>query len=351
MTFLFPVLAFALTAAGLWAGRFLALKAGYADKPGGRKKHEAPVPPIGGLLVVPVFLLITYLAGAQDIVPWPLAMGLLVLMVMGAVDEMRPIKPFLKFGIMVWTCCYVVVFGDTQIVQLGNLFGFGLVEVGFISKAFTVMCLVLLMNSINMMDGVDGLAGGFCALVALWMAVACTSHYPHLAQVLYILFACMAGFLIWNMRFPWLRSAKIFLGDSGALCLGLLLGWFAIKTTQMPKPPLEPVTVIWFIALPVMDAFALYIARSSRGINPFKADRRHLHHRILDAGFAPAQVTVMILAVIAALALLGLVAQVKAVPDYILFYAWLLVFALHTVGIMHPKGYLYFVRILKTRLK
>lgn len=348
---MFPVLAFVLTAAGLWAGRLLALKAGYADTPGGRKKHDVPVPPIGGLLVVPVFLAMTHLAGAQDIVPWPLAAGLVVLMVMGAVDETRPIKPFLKFGIMVWTCCFVVVFGEMQIAQLGNLFGFGLVELGFISKAFTVMCLVLLMNSINMMDGVDGLAGGFCALVALWMAMACTKNHADLAQVLYILFACMAGFLVWNMRFPWLSSAKIFLGDSGALCLGLLLGWFAIKTTQSAHAPLEPVTVIWFIALPVMDAFALYIARSSRGINPFQADRRHLHHRILDAGLCSSHVTLIMLSLTAFMALMALVAQAKGLPDYVLFYAWLMVFVMHTVGIMHPRGYLYFVRVLKARLK
>jgi UDP-GlcNAc:undecaprenyl-phosphate/decaprenyl-phosphate GlcNAc-1-phosphate transferase len=352
VTVFFATLAFFLTAMGLWAGRIVALKYGYADKPGGRKKHDNPIPPIGGLLIVPVFLIASYFSGVQDIVPWPLCVGLLSLMAMGAVDDVYPLKPFLKFTIMLWIACFVVIFGEMQIAQLGNLFGFGLVEVGFISKAFTVMCLVLLMNAINMMDGVDGLAGGFCALVILWMAAACAGSGDFdTLKPLAILLSCLAGFLIWNMRFPWISSAKIFLGDSGALCLGLLIGWFAIKTTQASGAPLNPVTVIWFIALPVMDAFALYIARSYRGLHPFNADRRHLHHRILDAGISQSKTTLILLFIVSLMAVFGLAAQANNIPDYVLFYLWLVLFAFHTIGIMHPRGYLHFVRYLKSRLR
>ncbi len=350
LTPFFPLLALVCTAFLLWVGRLVALRFGYADKPGGRKKHDTPVPPIGGLAIIPVFLIITFLAGLQDIVPWPLACGLIALMVMGAVDDVRPINPFLKFAIMVWSACFVVIFGEMEITQVGNLFGFGLVELGLLSKAFTVMCLVLLMNSINMMDGVDGLAGGFCALVAFWMGVACLDATNfHISQSLFVLLGVLLGFLVWNMRFPWIKSAKVFLGDSGALCLGLLLGWFAIKATQGVAPAMEPVTVIWIIALPVMDAFALYIARSYRGLHPFNADRRHLHHRIMDAGFSPSHTTLIMLGLIAMMALVGFAAEFHQFPDYILFYLWLLVFALHTAGIMHPRGYLSLVRTLKSR--
>ncbi len=352
MTLMFPAIAFALTVALLWVGRFMALRFGYADKPGGRKRHDIPVPPIGGLVIIPVFLALSNLAGYQSVIPWPLAAGLMALMTMGAIDDVRPLKPFLKFAIMVWSACFVVIFGETQIGQLGNLFGFGLVDVGFISKAFTVMCLVLLMNSINMMDGVDGLSGGFCALVALWMAAACSGPlHAGYQSVLLLLTACVAGFLFWNMRFPWQPSAKVFMGDSGALCLGLLLGWFAIKTTQGDAPAMEPVTVIWIIALPVMDAFALYITRSYRGLHPFNADRRHLHHRFLDAGFSAPHTTLILLALVACMALVGLVAEVHNIPDYVLFYLWLLVFGLHTAANMHPRGYLAMVRALKNKLK
>src|SRR5690606_34470817 len=127
-----------------------------------------PVPPIGGLVVLPVFMVFSALAGLGDVVPWPLLGGLAILLVMGAVDDAVGVPPLVKFFIMIWTCCFVVVLGDGQIRDLGNLFGFGDVSLGWWSEAYTVMAIVLLMNAINMIDGVDGLSGGFCTLVVFW---------------------------------------------------------------------------------------------------------------------------------------------------------------------------------------
>lgn len=349
---LFPFLALISTIAALWAGRRLALRAGFADKPGGRKKHDNPVPPIGGLGILPVFLATCWAAGLHDIVPWPLVAGVVALLVMGAIDDARTVKPLVKLTIMVWTACFVVIFGEAQIGNLGNLFGLGTVELGFLSKGFTIMCLVLLMNSVNMIDGVDGLAGGFCALVAFWMMVACAgAGYWQPFWALAILLATLLGFLAFNMRSPFRKSASIFLGDAGSLCLGLLLGWFAIKLTQGISAPIEPVTMIWIIAIPVMDAFALFLARSIRGLHPFNADRRHLHHRFLDAGISPGRTTVLILALIAFMALIGFVSQAYHIPAVILFTLWMALFILHTTAIMHPRGYTLFSRFMRTRLR
>jgi UDP-GlcNAc:undecaprenyl-phosphate GlcNAc-1-phosphate transferase len=337
---LFPLLAFAATALALLAGRKAALKCGYADRPGGRKLHDRPIPPIGGLAIIPVFLCVSTLAGFSNFLTWPLAVGLLTLLLMGAIDDTRPIHPWVKFIIMVWTACFVVIFGEAQIGQLGNLFGFGMVELGFLSKGFTIMCLVLLMNAINMMDGVDGLSGGFCALVVFWMMMACAGAGQWTPfWTLSILFGCLAAFLIFNMRSPLRRGASVFMGDAGALCLGLLLGWFCIRLTQGSEAPLEPVTTIWIIAVPVMDAFALFLTRSLHGLHPFHADRRHLHHTFLNAGFTPGMTTMVILALIAVFALIGFMAQAKDVPEAVMFYLWMLLFGLHTAIIMRPEGY------------
>lgn len=341
--------AFASTVLALWVGRKLALKYGFADKPGGRKRHDNPVPPIGGLAILPMFLLFSGISGL-DTVPWPLMAGIVALLIMGAIDDAMMIKPFVKFTIMVITACFVVIFGHAQIGNLGNLFGLGPVELGIFSKGFTIMCLVLLMNAVNMMDGVDGLAGGFCALVALWFMVVCAGAGQWEAfRALSILLATIIGFLVFNMRAPWRKSASIFMGDSGSLCLGLILGWFSIKLTQGGGAPLEPVTVIWIIALPVMDAFALFVARSVRGLHPFNADRRHLHHRFIDAGISPARTTVIMLSIVALMAMIGFVAEHQGVPAVILFAAWLGLFILHAIGIMHPKGYTLLTRFMKLR--
>ncbi len=350
LVWLFSILAFALCAAALKGGRVLALRFGFADKPGGRKKHDNPVPPIGGLAILPVFFAVAWFAGYEDIVPWPLVAGVIALLVMGAIDDAKTIRPYIKFGLMLWVSCFVVIFGEAQIGNLGNLFGFGNVELGFISKGFTVLCLALLMNSINMLDGVDGLAGGFCALVTFWFLIVCVAmgQWAYVGT-LGILLGALLGFLAFNMRAPWRSSASVFLGDAGSLCLGLLLGWFSIHLTQMPHAPLEPITVIWIIAIPVMDAFALFIARSIRGLHPFNADRRHLHHRFIDAGMSPARTTTAILGLIALTAILGFVAEAQNVPAVLLFALWMVLFTLHTIGIAHPRGYTMFTRFLRTR--
>lgn len=345
MSVLYPIAAFLFTVLALFTGRKLALRCGFADRPGGRKQHDDAVPPIGGLVILPVFLGASWLAGLQSIVPWPLAAGIGTLLLMGAIDDARSIKPWWKFAIMIWTATFVVIFGEAQIGQLGNLFGFGLVELGWISKGFTILCIVLLMNALNMLDGVDGLAGGFCALVTFWFMIVCmgAGAWP-VFWALAILLAAILGFLVFNMRAPWRKSASIFMGDSGSLCLGLLLGWFSIKLTQGYNAPLEPVTVIWIIALPVMDAFALFIARSVKGLHPFNADRRHLHHRLMDIGLSPGQTTTIMLGIIAVTALTGFMAQVYNIPAVVLFGLWMVLFIIHTAGLMHPRGGVFLAR-------
>jgi len=334
----FSLLAFVLCAALLFTGRILALRLGFADAPGGRKMHDVPVPPIGGLAILPVFALVSYLDGAQDIVPLPLVIGLGILLLMGAIDDIRPIKPSLKFAIMVLTCCYVVIFGEGQIHSLGNLFGLGDVSLGLMANAFTVMAIVLLMNAINMIDGVDGLAGGFCALVTLWfMTAAYAAGLIIPFEALAILLSVLVAFLAFNMRHPLRKKASVFLGDSGALCLGLLIGWFCIKLSQIPDAPLAPATIIWLIALPVMDAFGLFIARSLEGKNPFMADRRHLHHRITDSGVSPGTTTIIMLGLYSIMAMIGLGAQAAQVPAAVLFWLWMAVFIAHTYGILRPS--------------
>lgn len=354
MSIILPIAAFFVSVLLLWGGRHLALRHGFADKPGGRKRHETPVPPIGGLVILPVFIAMSLIAGQSEIVPWPLLAGLATLLLMGAVDDIRPINAAVKFIIMIWTCCFVVIFGHGQIVTLGDILGMGeaVLPLGLAAEAFTVLAFVLLMNAINMIDGVDGLAGGFCTLIVMWLLVACgMAGYAPGFGALSILLGCLAAFLAFNLRGPWRKKASVFMGDSGALCLGLLIGWFAIRLSQPPTMLLAPTTTIWLIALPVMDAFGLFVARSLRGLHPFNADRRHLHHRFIDAGISPAMTTWIMLGLFSLTALIGFAGQFNDVPPVIMFGAWLALFVAHLTGIVHPRGYTFFTRYFRMKLR
>jgi len=166
--------------AGFWAslillkiGIELAKKFDLVDQPGGRKKHDGAIPLVGGLIIVPVFAILCYIANLPDLMLLsPLFGGVLLLLIIGAMDDKFHIHPWARFVIQIWLACYVVIFCHGEIENLGNLFGFGDVHLGWFAKAFSVTCLVLLMNAINMLDGIDGLASGFVAVALGWLMFA-----------------------------------------------------------------------------------------------------------------------------------------------------------------------------------
>ncbi|HPF77740.1 MAG TPA: MraY family glycosyltransferase, partial [Alphaproteobacteria bacterium] len=151
---------------GFWAslalfkiGIVLAGKVGLVDKPGGRKIHDGAVPLVGGLIIVPVFAVLCYMADLPSLMLLsPLFGGVLLLLIIGALDDKFHIHPWARFVIQIWLACYIVIFCQGEIENLGNLYGFGDVHLGWFAKVFSVTCLVLLMNAINMLDGMDGLA-------------------------------------------------------------------------------------------------------------------------------------------------------------------------------------------------
>jgi UDP-GlcNAc:undecaprenyl-phosphate GlcNAc-1-phosphate transferase len=274
--------AFSLGVILFYYGMRLARRLGYVDRPGGRKKHVGGTPPIGGLVIMPIFAFF-YLrfnpAGIQD---WPLFAGLAALLLLGAVDDRLSLNAWIKFIGQIVIAGFVVIVGDAEIVSLGDIGGQGPVYLGWATIPFSIACLVLLMNALNMIDGLDGLAGGIAASILIWLMIACAMSglYAPLTGM-GMLLAPLLAFLIFNMRHPWRKKAAVFLGDAGSLTLALAIGWFAIHLSQGPSAPVLPVTVIWLMAVPVIDTLTLFSLRLIKGRHPFSADRNHLHHRFL----------------------------------------------------------------------
>jgi len=332
-------LACAVSAFLLYFGRILALRAGFADHPGGRKRHKHPVPPIGGLVIIPVFVLATtlFMPGA---VPFALPAGLLLLMAMGAADDAFHIRPVIRFSVQVLVAVCVVAFGGANIASFGDLFGAGPVWTGVAGPIFAVCCLVLLMNAINMMDGMDGLSAGFCLLVAVFLAGLCAASGRWAdAAVLSVLSGGLVAFLGFNLRAPWRERASVFLGDSGSLALGLLIGWYAITLSQPPGAVIEPASIPWILTIPVMDVFALFFIRMARGRHPFEADRNHLHHRVMARGFPPSKATPVILFAGAVCIAAGYAGAESGVPQWVLLALWAVMLCAHAVfGLKEARG-------------
>jgi UDP-GlcNAc:undecaprenyl-phosphate GlcNAc-1-phosphate transferase len=316
----------------------MAIKLGHqydlVDTPGGRKKHKGPVPLVGGLVIVPVFAALVYFSGLYENLPLlPLLGGIFFLLSVGAIDDKFHIHPWARFVIQIWLSCYIVIFAQSELENLGNLYGFGDVHLGWFGKAFSVTCLVLLMNAINMMDGQDGLASGFVAVALGWLMLASWQAGNILSfwAMIFLMMPILA-FLFFNMRHPFREKASVFLGDAGSLSLALLLGWFAIRTAQDGVEPaaIPAVVIIWIMTVPIMDTFAVFFTRMKQGRSPFEADRLHLHQRFVDHGIETKYAVPIILALAFVTGGIGYLGIQIGVPEYLLLYSWSGILLLYT---------------------
>ncbi len=340
-----PLGAFILTLAVIPFARKFAIAKGFVDAPGGRKAHKGDIPPIGGLVIFPVFIVCAVVMGVNLAYLWPLFAAILLLIITGAIDDRREINAWVKFGIQFIAAALVVIPGGAQLQEFGNIFGFGNVDFGVFTIPFTVCCVALLINAINLMDGIDGLAGGKSFVVLGWFVfVSLMGGDWGGVLIIGTMLGALLGFLYYNMRHPLRERACIFLGDSGSMALGLVLAYFCISLSQPPDPVLIPVSGAWIVALPIMDACGQFARRLREKRNPFSPDRGHFHHHFLHAGFSVGHSTAAILLLGAALGAIGYVGILIGVPEYVLMYLWIALFFKHLYISQKPEKY---VDILK----
>lgn len=348
------VLAFALVLVLVPPLRRLAIHIGFVDEPGGRKDHQDPVAPIGGLVVFVVYMVVMILAGGDSAGTiatfWPLFAGLSLILLVGVLDDYKNIPPWPKFTAQFVAAGLIVVPGGAQLHHLGDLFGFGDFGLGFMAIPFSVIATVLLINAVNLMDGLDGLAAGHSFVAFLWMVVAClvAGQWGALLPIMPLMGA-LAGFLVYNMRHPLRSRASIFLGDAGSMGLGLVIAWFAIALAQDPDPVLVPISVAWILALPIMDTCAQFYRRMHEGRHPFSPDRGHFHHHLVHAGLPVGRSTVVILGLAFVLGGIGYGGILLGVPGWILTIVWICLLFSHMALSHEPKTYISFFEKLGDR--
>jgi UDP-GlcNAc:undecaprenyl-phosphate GlcNAc-1-phosphate transferase len=186
------------------------------------------------------------------------------------------------------------------------------------------VCVLGTINAVNMADGLDGLAGGLVLVsLAFFGAAAWDLGLDRPCKLIVLMAMTVCGFLIFNLRFPWQHRARVFMGDSGSMMLGLFLTWFAVELTNRPSGgTLEPMSAVWFIAVPLMDMGLVIARRLFKGLSPFAADRTHLHHILLAVGFSAGQVTWMLIGLAVACGAFGWFGWKAGLPGYAMFYAF-----------------------------
>lgn len=341
-SFIGSVIAFGFTSILIMWLFSIAKAVGLVDIPNGRKTHEGEIPLVGGLSIYIGAFAATVIIGfiqpdgsaLQEHSGFFLA-GMLLLLV-GVVDDYIELRPVAKI-VAETGAALIMIFGAGVVLSdIGALGNDGeLLSTGVFAIPFTVFATIGVINAINMSDGLDGLAGSL-SLVSLLGFMAATLVFGGGQDIglLSILAAAIVGFLIFNFRFPGRRSAKVFLGDSGSMFLGLAVCWFAIKFSQGENRIVTPAAALWFLMVPLFDAVSMTTRRILKKRPPFGADKEHLHHIFLLAGFT-VQETVLIMSGIAVLgATIGIAATYFGVPEYImvgtflglgLMYLWMIV--------------------------
>ena len=298
----------------------LAPRLGIVDAPGGRKRHDDAVPLVGGLAIFAALLGVAWATGlAPRIGHFLFALSMII--AVGFWDDLAEISPRLKFAIQIAASAIMIWGAGVELRSVGDLIGWRTLGLSIFAVPMTVFAVVGVVNAINMMDGLDGLAGSISLVAFAWYAaVASQSGLPDQALTALLICGAIAGFLAFNLRFPWQGKARVFLGDAGSLMLGFALGWYAIDLTQGAGRTFPPIAALWVLMLPLADCVSLMIRRVRAKRSPFVADSHHIHHYLLARGFSPRQTLTILLGLSAAFGAVGYLAWLLKLPESTLFY-------------------------------
>jgi UDP-GlcNAc:undecaprenyl-phosphate GlcNAc-1-phosphate transferase len=296
-SFLEPLMAFLATILAIVVLKPLSNKVGLLDIPGGRKDHAQATPLVGGIAIY-IGLLAGILMLPQG--TWMaygsfLAGGFLI-MAVGVLDDMHDISARIRLLAQLVALAIMVFWGEVQLNHLGPLFGKGPLGLGWLGIPLTLFGAATVINSINMMDGIDGLAGSISVLMLTSLfGIAYVSGLPLEAYILGIVIVALLAFLCFNFPFWAGRKAVVFMGDAGSTLIGFIIAWFTIYLSQQPQSIATPAIMLWIVAVPIMDLAVVFLKRLRQGRSPFKPGNEHLYCVLLSKGLSRVQATWVII--------------------------------------------------------
>lgn len=292
--------------------RHFAMRWGVLDNANeARKIHGQPIPRLGGIAIAAAFYLTLLAAELYNnaltsvvLGQPPRALGLLaggvLIAALGVYDDVRGSGATRKFTVQLGVGAFVYFMGF-RIDQITNPFG-GPLNLGSLGLPFTLLWVVGVINAMNLIDGLDGLAGGVGLIAVVTNFLLALERGDHLMMLVSAAFGgAILGFLFYNFH-----PASIFMGDTGSMFLGFVLATTAIQTNQKASTTVTLLTPIVMLGLPIFDTLLAIARRAADGQPLFKADREHIHHRLLGLGLSHRQVTLFLYGVCICLASVAL---------------------------------------------
>lgn len=284
------------------------VKFGLDHPDGDRKQHEKVIPRLGGL---PIFLT---LAAGLAYAPyglhdggrrvgdwWPIVICLVIIFAVGFADDLKPLGARVKLLGQIGVACILFASGYSIDVLTHPTTG-AHVDLGWLALPVTLFWLISIPNIINLIDGMDGLAGGFGLFMCLTLGVI--GHFsgmPDVVMVSAVMAGALSGFLFFN-----LPPARIFLGDGGAYLIGFFIAAVSLASSQ--KGTIVSALLVMIIALgvPILDTLFAIVRRGVRGVPIFRADAEHIHHRLVQLGYSKPQALLVLYIACALLSLGGI---------------------------------------------
>lgn len=295
--------------------------------PGDRSSHETSTSVLGGVGIFFTFLvtvICSFLLYGEIVHPLnflALLVALVLMFFMGLKDDMVGISPSRKAMVQVLTCMLFLFVSDALIVSFGSLFGINELPV-YLSWIMTMFVYILGINAYNLIDGVDGLAGGIAIVAVCYFGASFAVRGD--VQWACISFGVLGGVLGF-LRFNLFGKRRIFMGDSGSMFIGFLLVSLVLRYLYTPAPTgvstgnlgHEIIMMLALFCYPLVDVSRIFLFRIKNGHNPFRPDRNHLHHFLLGLGLSHRKVsfvavlyTVAVLTIMSALEDEGLIVSV-----------------------------------------
>lgn len=293
----------------------LSHRLGVLDKPDHRKIHDLATPNLGGLAIfISILIIFALFVGFDGVETNYLVMGCILVLLTGLIDDLFSLGVWKIVGQFI--AVVIVIKGGFLFTSMGDLFGFGDIDLGLSASFFTVFACLGVINAINLIDGLDGLAAGiaFLSLVS-FMVIGNGNISAHL----FLLCACSCGAVLGFLMFNY-NPARIFMGDAGSNLLGLLLASFSIIVSQKTTlNSVNPIVSFAFLFIPIIDTLIVMVKRIFTGHWPFAASNDHIHHKLLAVGLSQRKVWTLLIGISAFVDCVVILAN-KEVPGYVLTY-------------------------------
>ncbi|MBS1571318.1 MAG: undecaprenyl/decaprenyl-phosphate alpha-N-acetylglucosaminyl 1-phosphate transferase [Bacteroidetes bacterium] len=266
------------------------------DEPGGRSSHLRKIPNLGGISIFYSISICASIFAFELFESYKfLFASLVILLYIGVMDDIVVMRAYKKLLAQIVVTCLIVIGSD---IRIRSFFGvFGIYEINYFMSVFvSIFTFIILINAFNLIDGIDGLAGGYSFLCSAFFGISYFRlgeyNYP-LVILSVVIMGSVLAFLYYNLSNY--RTNKIFMGDTGSMILGFLLAFTAIcfidlfiskQTAQYTYYHLQsaPAIAVAILILPIVDTLNVIIIRIKNKKSPFDADKNHIHHKLLDLG-------------------------------------------------------------------